>query len=201
MPSKSDDPTHVALVISKRGKLKEYLQGCIIQNSEAENPKSFDASVLGVLEEATEGLEALDFGEVPDLFAPIATKRKGRHPRTAEHFRQVAYGFIEILLLHGYEVKKALNAVAKAYFGERANAEAIKQWRKRIKKQLKDADFAIGSPAREMLGVERTMITIGRKSTEAEILARLTKAGKAYQSAMRSRKGPIALKAPTNSQN
>jgi transposase-like protein len=85
---------------------------------------------LRVLQEAVDGLDSLDWGEIPDIFAPTKGKR-GKHPAAAKRLTAKAAQYVGVVREMGLSPKKALALVAKE-FGEEPGT--IRQWIKELRK-------------------------------------------------------------------
>jgi hypothetical protein len=77
------------------------------------------------IDEAIEGLYALEFGEALPIFKPSKTKAKGATPYCAKKYRMKAVGFVNLLCTKGYKAGKARAKVAAVYGVERAT---VKGW-------------------------------------------------------------------------
>jgi hypothetical protein len=79
---------------------------------------------LAVLREAVDGLDSLDWGEIPDIFAP--TKGQwGKHPAAAKRLTAKAARYVGLVHETGLNPKRARELVAKE-FGEEPGT--IRQW-------------------------------------------------------------------------
>jgi hypothetical protein len=158
---------------SPRTELRQFLekQLALIENSEF--PQS--TGLESLLQQAVEGLRALDYGEVHALFAP--GKKKGGY--TLRKLRMRALGFADLLIAKKYkgEDDPAIRTVADAY-GEKA--DVFRKWRTRSK--------LLGKTTDPLMKSFRTEISTRHDWDKARALAELTKAGETYK--QKTKDGP-----------
>jgi hypothetical protein len=120
-----------------RAHILEVLEGELnaLEERELEDRAANDLhQVLLVL---IDGLESLNAGEVPPLFAPAEVKTWGEKPATTRMLRLHAIGAVAALQKAGCSIEKAIFLVADAYA---RSTEAIRQWRKTLGKNKKDTE-------------------------------------------------------------
>jgi hypothetical protein len=132
------------------------------------------------LREAVEGLEALMYGEVQDIFAPKKkTTHDGTKPYTLRKLRMRALGFIDLLIAKKH--KAVIRKVAEA-FGE--NADTVRGWRK---------SKVLGKTRDLLMQSFRKEISKKMDCDEQRILVKLDKTGAEYRRqeklAFKSKKG------------
>ncbi|MGP0084865.1 MAG: hypothetical protein ACLP0B_14720 [Steroidobacteraceae bacterium] len=127
-----------------------------------------DTSQAQLLQEAIEGLMALEYGEALSIFTP--GDRRGSHdgtrPYTLRKLKMQALGFADLLIANKY--KKAIHTVAAA-FGE--EEDTFIGWRK-SKRLAKTADSLMKSFRERVAKLNWN---------ETEILNQLKQAGKDYR--------------------
>jgi hypothetical protein len=87
-----------------------------------------------VLRQALEGLVALDYGEVREMFAPGSKNwsKLGTKPYTLRKLQMEALGFADLLIANKFQGEEAaIRTVAEAY-GQKA--DTFRGWRKRLGK-------------------------------------------------------------------
>jgi hypothetical protein len=138
-----------------------------------EDSKSVESSLLGaLLEQAAEGLRALDYGEVQSIFVPDDKKgsKDGTKPYTLRKLRMKALGFADLLIAKNYEGDEpAIRTVAGAY-GEQA--AAFRKWRIRPK---------LGKTTDSLMKSFREEISTKHDWDEVRVIAELKKAGETYK--------------------
>jgi hypothetical protein len=122
-----------------------------------------------VLRQAVEGLKALRYGEVQDIFAPKKkTTHDGTKPYTLRKLRMVANGFIDLLLKKEHE-DPVIRKVADA-FGEKA--DTVRGWRK---------SKVLGKTRDSLMRSYRKEISERTDWDEKRVLAELNKTGAEYR--------------------
>ncbi len=113
-----------------RQQFRAFLKEKII-DAEAVEPPSQSQSLQKLLHQAIDGLDALDRGEVQEIFSPAPTRAWGTMPATVKRYQFKALGYITLLHEMGWKVKEATKAVAEAYS---ETTDVVTQWRKTLKK-------------------------------------------------------------------
>ena len=109
-----------------------------------------------VLQEAIDGLDSLDWGETPDIFALGKKGRWGKHPAVAKRFAIKAAGYVEVLKQREKLTKEAaVEKVLAEQFGIEANT--LRQW---IKGFNKDDDQRVKRTIHDMAFVYRPNVKL-----------------------------------------
>jgi hypothetical protein len=119
-----------------------------------------------------DGLEKLEKGEVPPIFAPSKVKERGKRPATLWQGRLTAIVAVSVLRRRGHSAEKAIEIVAKAYG---VSTDAIRQWRKTLGK---DADSKA-----QMLKAEMRLSIFHLTKTKQGLLTAVARAGQAFRDA------------------
>jgi hypothetical protein len=148
----------------RRERLRIFLENLLKENSEALQAKNLKP----LIQQAVEGLAALDYGEVHALFA----RGKKRGGYTLRKLRMQALGFADLLIPKNAkgDDDPAIRTVADAY-GE--HAPAFRKWRTRSK--------VLGKTADPLMNSFRTEIATRHDWGKTRALAELKKAGETYQ--------------------
>jgi len=120
---------HLA-VPSARNKLREYLLNVLLYLENG--PPSHEGLALeSLLSEAVEGLDALNLGEIPAIFAPAKVKERWLKPATIRYFKLRALGYVALLRELGRSPESAIAEVADAY---NVSEDTIRKWKKTLDK-------------------------------------------------------------------
>ena len=85
---------------------------------------------LRVLKEAVDGLDCLDWGEVPDIFEPTKG-RWGEHPATAQLRTAEIASYVAVLRKRGLSEEAAIGVVKE---GLDVSEHAVEQWIEQARK-------------------------------------------------------------------
>jgi hypothetical protein len=156
-----------------RAQILQVLEGELNVLEDRESLKDNDSNALQqVLLLLIDGLEKLEKGEVPPVFAPSKVKARGKRPATLWEGRLTAIVAVSVLRRAGYSAEKAIDIVAKA-FG--VSTDAIRQWRKTLGK---DADSEL-----QMLKAEMRLSIFPLTKTKEGLLIAVARAGQAFKDA------------------
>ncbi len=115
-----------------REHLRTFLKGELERGDIYEPLTPGGTSLFTVLTEAIEGLDELDYGGYPEIFAQIPMKTKGRLPFKARMLEQKAVESVALLHAMGRKVGEAKETVAKCYG---CSIDTMDQWRKAFPKK------------------------------------------------------------------
>ena len=137
-----------------------------------------------------EGLEALDAGETPAIFAPTKRRTWGERPYRVEKLQEEAVKHCTFLRMHGYRASKAYRVVGGPYG---VDEDAVKKWCIHFRKIYKDSPT---SPERVAKRLNRIHQKLGHPVNLEWRLKRIEVDGKAFREARGPKK---AKKAPAAS--
>jgi hypothetical protein len=151
-----------------RIRLRNFLKG---QLKSMEKSESNQGSVLKpLLQEAVEGLVALDYGESQPMFVP--GDKNGSHdgtkPYTIRKLQMQALGYADLLIANNYKGKGTVIRTVAAAYGKKA--DAFRGWRK-SPRLGKTTDLRMKSFREEVAKLDWD---------ESHILGELTAAGAKY---------------------
>jgi hypothetical protein len=151
-----------------RTMVRSFLEKLLIKNNESLQSVVDDFEPL--IRQTAEGLTALDYGEVQDMFTPGDKKgaKDGTKPYTLRKLQMRALGFADLLIARKY--KPAIRTVANA-FG--VKAATFRKWRNNNPRLGKTTDSLMKSFREE--------ISTKRDWDEAQVLAELKAAGELYK--------------------
>lgn len=166
---------------SARDRLRAWLESHLVDIGLGE--PSHEAQALEqLLDEAIEGLAALDGGEVPAIFAPAKIQGWYKKKYTVRQLKIMAVALVALLKELGYSVAKARTFVA-SHYGE--TDEAVRRWTR---------DFARSNPEglaqakAATVGVYRTWKRLGWHYKIPHALKQVESAGRQFYKAREGKK-------------
>jgi transposase-like protein len=103
-----------------------------------------------LLEEAVDGIDMLDGGEVPEIFRPAKLSRWYTNPETIKRLRIRAAAQTALLIEMGHPTGQAQSDVASEY---NVSPETVRKW---IKEFARPENAQYGHAWRSLVGVYRT---------------------------------------------
>ena len=132
----------------RRAQLRKFVED-YLTGLDLDEPSANNSLLSDLLYEVLDGLDYLDSGETPPIFAPTKGKRQARFPAQIKRLQIRALVHIEALRKRGYSLKNARKVVAER-FGR--DPETLASWAKKLKKQAPDQ-------IKEALGMALTIDT------------------------------------------
>jgi hypothetical protein len=118
----------LAHVAESRKALREFLTDLLV-GLELDEPTEKGLTLTRVLQEAVDGLDRLDQGETPPIFASIRAQRQKANPVQIRRLKINA--LVHADALRRLKHKDSLTKVAKAFYRD---VETLRTWQKNLKK-------------------------------------------------------------------
>ena len=168
---------------ASRGALKEYLCDQI-KMLEAFEPSALQHKQLEIFIEAVRGIDALDLGETPPIFAPSKVQTWGTRPAAVRWSQAQAIGHVKLLRMLGLSKKQALEQVASAYS---RTTNSMRHWEKSLLKHPVTKVW-VDVPVNQF----KSYRIFGSPSTTsmAAVLSKIKQDGKSFKSAQTQKKSP-----------
>ncbi len=176
-----------------REDLRSYLEGERSKITENLQNWRYDRGKdIRILNEAIDGLRALDGGEVPPIFLKTNKKSWGDWPVQALVLELKALQHIAKLREIGYSASKAYTRVAKRY---QVEVDQIKQWRRRLIKLGEIDGLTVVEHEHDAVLIHRTAPKLAKQPLSPKVLLKHTfkqikRDGEAFRLARKKKKSP-----------
>jgi hypothetical protein len=158
-------------------------------DQDLEEPSPGRAEFSRVMADVLEGLDTLDRGEVPPMFAPTLGKRlRNKYAAQIDRLRIKAILHVDALKRRGYKPEQAVKAVADA-FGK--SPAAIRAWALQLKKEPEENEMPndLTTAQLQALGTERGQALLFKKTaTVGEILGAAKSDGQQLTQVLKAQK-------------
>jgi hypothetical protein len=162
-----------------RAQLRQWLVRLLI-SVEMEEPSDDAVALEKLLNEAVDGLDALDGGEIPPIFEPAETNAKFTKPVTLQGLQLAALGHIAVLTAMGYPAIYGRRMIAAAFgypLGESAEG-TVRKWRERL---LKANPGELNAAEKTAIAVYRTHQNLSWPYTLESVLRSIKRDGDKFQ--------------------